>query len=158
VITEAPINPLRRQEATATPPAPAALTATTGVACSSDKLVASSVCVTENAIQSCSETMVPTPVCKSENICIVDPEGVNICMVRNDTLTTDGLIVTIFLLVVFVGGFATLIFLCCRDKRKDKQLRAKKEAALIAKTAMPSKPAPPPNAGGPDPFADRPAH
>jgi hypothetical protein len=158
LITAAPANPLRARQNNAATTTP--MSAMTGADCSSDRMVASQTCSTRDAVPTCSEIQVPKPICKAENVCLINAEGVNICVVRNDTLSTDGLIVTIFLAVVFVGGFATLIFLCCRDRRRDKQLRARKEAAAIAKSNMVSKPASPPVLSGPDPFADqsRPAH
>ncbi|KAI1105198.1 hypothetical protein F4804DRAFT_149913 [Jackrogersella minutella] len=120
----------------------------------------------------CFETTVATSVCAAANLCMTDKNGVDICMVRKDGLDTGGLVVTIFLAVCFAVGFATLIFFACRDKRSERKLRARKEAAAIAKTnaanatstmapieetAIPPKREPSP-APGSNPFADGPRY
>ncbi|KAI0376264.1 hypothetical protein F5Y04DRAFT_214113 [Hypomontagnella monticulosa] len=131
-------------------PAPAPQAATTSPAanggftpsiqCSTETTISTSSCPIQSTGSEsgkslpCFQTTVPTQVCAAENICMKDRNGVDICMRRSDTLDTGGIVVTIFLAVVFAASFATLIILCCRDKRAERKRRARKEAAAIAKT------------------------
>ncbi|KAJ1333960.1 hypothetical protein MN608_03958 [Microdochium nivale] len=82
---------------------------------------------------SCGPTALVTQVCDRANVCMKDTKGLDVCMMRRDMPTTDGLIVTIFLLVVFVIGVGTMIFLCCKDAREVKRIRAQHEAAQMVK-------------------------
>ncbi|KAI1410878.1 hypothetical protein F5Y13DRAFT_167022 [Hypoxylon sp. FL1857] len=82
----------------------------------------------------CFPTTVPTEVCAAENLCMTDKNGINICMRRQDAPDTGGLIVTIFLAVVFAISFALLLFFACRSKAAERKRRAHNQAAAIAKT------------------------
>lgn len=77
--------------------------------------------------------MTTTSVCAHGNICLRDKNGNNICMVRQDGLTTSGAVVAIFLAVVLAMTIGTIGFLCCKDRREAKKARARAEAAAIAK-------------------------
>lgn len=64
------------------------------------------------------------------------------CMEAENGLDGSGVAVAIFFGAAAAVAFGTVIFLCCRDRRNDKKLRAKAEAAKIAKEqAAASKPA-----------------
>ncbi|KAI2617621.1 hypothetical protein GGS26DRAFT_596333 [Hypomontagnella submonticulosa] len=126
------------QAATTAPPANGGFTPS--IQCSTDTTISTSSCpIQSTGAESgktlpCFPTTVPTKVCAADNICMKDRNGVDICMKRSDALNTGGVVVTIFLAICFAAGFATLIILCCRDKRAERKRRARKEAAAIAKT------------------------
>ncbi|KXJ91914.1 hypothetical protein Micbo1qcDRAFT_203956 [Microdochium bolleyi] len=135
--------------------------------CSTDTTITKNACSTiveaDKTSKQCGPTAIVTQVCDRKNVCMKDAKGVDICMVRRDMPTTDGLVVTIFLLVVFIIGVGTMIFLCCKDRREIKRIRAQHEAAQMVKeqkaAAAASGPAPgpapgPPMAHGQDPFTD----
>ncbi|KAL7628039.1 hypothetical protein AAE478_002235 [Parahypoxylon ruwenzoriense] len=114
---------------------------TPSIQCSTQTLVQTSSCpIQSTGTESgrtlpCFQTEVATQVCAAENICMKDNFGIDTCMRRKDTLDTSAIIVTIFLAICFASSFATLIFLCCREKRNERKLRARKEAAAIAKAS-----------------------
>jgi hypothetical protein len=56
-------------------------------------------------------------------------------MLRQDGMTLSGAIVAVFLAVVLAGILGTIIFLCCQDRKEQKKLRARAEAAAIAKAS-----------------------
>ncbi|KAH7026585.1 uncharacterized protein B0I36DRAFT_366129 [Microdochium trichocladiopsis] len=133
------------------------------IQCSTDTTITITTCTSVVNGAQTSRTCFPTPmvtqVCDSANVCMKDQKGIDICMVRRNMPTTDGLVITIFLLVVFVTGCGTMIFLCCKDSREQKRIRAQHEAAQIAKSnkmaAAASAPPPAaPAAHGQDPFTD----
>jgi hypothetical protein len=112
--------------------------------------------------EKCSTVGTTTSVCAATNFCTVDGAGNNLCMVRQDGMTTSGAVVSIFLAVVMAATLTSIMFLCCRDKRAMKKSRARAEAAAIAKANAVSRPEvrsvsqnKPPTAGGapPNPFA-----
>ncbi|KAI0882815.1 uncharacterized protein GGS22DRAFT_41398 [Annulohypoxylon maeteangense] len=118
-----------------------ATTATsTGLQCSTATTTTSSYCPVQStgtasgSTLACIETTVTTSVCASTNICQTDSSGNDICMVRKDSLDTAELVITIFMAICFAGGFGTLLFFACSEKSRDRKLRAKKQAAAIAKT------------------------
>ncbi|KAI0160941.1 hypothetical protein GGR52DRAFT_576354 [Hypoxylon sp. FL1284] len=82
----------------------------------------------------CFPTTATTSVCAADNICMKDKKGLDVCMLRNNSLDVGAAIVTSILAACFAIGFATLVVLCCRDKRAERRRRARKEAADIAKT------------------------
>ncbi|XXG98148.1 hypothetical protein Hte_004469 [Hypoxylon texense] len=136
-----------RQDTTAAT-ATAAVTTTAGnagftpsIQCSTKTTVSTSSCPIQSTgtasgrTITCFPTTVETSVCADANICMKDKQGVDTCMLRKDSLDTGEIIVTIVLAVCFAAGFATLVFLCCRDKRATRKLRARAEAAAIAKAA-----------------------
>ncbi|KAI1846600.1 hypothetical protein JX265_009096 [Neoarthrinium moseri] len=74
-----------------------------------------------------------TSVCNAAYFCTRDNDGNDLCMVRQDGMTLSGSIVGIFLAIVLTAIIATVIFLCCRDRKEQKRIRARAEAAAIAK-------------------------
>ncbi|KAH8650175.1 hypothetical protein BX600DRAFT_517385 [Xylariales sp. PMI_506] len=136
----------------------------TTLVCSTVSTITVTSCEATN-IYSCTPIATTTSVCAAGLYCDTDSSGNNLCMVRQDGLTTSGAIVSIFLAVVFSGMIASIIFLCCRDKSAQRKLRAKAEAAAIAKANMAttrpdrsemksiSGTKPPPSASGSNPFA-----
>ncbi|KAI0011586.1 hypothetical protein F4779DRAFT_189321 [Xylariaceae sp. FL0662B] len=129
--------PIPQDDAAAT----TAATTSASLECSTTSTVKSTTCPIESTgaqsgkKQPCTTTMVPTLVCDAANICMKDNQGANVCMRRRNTLDTGGLVVTIILAICFGVGAATLLFLCCKDKRQQRRLQARKEAAAIAKNA-----------------------
>lgn len=157
VVTGAAVRP--RQDTTTT------ASFTNSVVCSTTTTVTISTCtpVTEasTTTSSCFETPKATLVCDSANICMKDKLGIDICMLKQNAPTTDGLVITIFLALVFSLGVSTMIFLCCKDKREEKRRKAQQEAAEIlksnthaARAAARVPTAPAGGAPGADPFAD----
>lgn len=142
-------NELRARETTTT---------STSLQCSTASNTVVSSCVSGSI--SCSDVSTTVSVCQETNICLVDKQGNNLCLVRDDNLGTSGTIVSVFLGAVVAVTITTLIFLCCRDKKAQKRMRAKMEAAAIAKENAASRPRPsiPPAAapapGVPNPFQD----
>lgn len=102
-------------------------------------------------------------VCRSNYYCDTDSAGNKLCMVRQDGLTTSGAVVAIFLAVCMTAIVASVVFLCCRDRKEQKRQRARTEAAAIAKENALPKPeatrsvsqrgAPTAGAAEPNPFA-----
>jgi mannitol-specific phosphotransferase system IIBC component len=72
--------------------------------------------------------------------CDTDSEGNNLCMVRKDGMTVAGTIVAVFLAVVLTAIIASIVFLCCRDRKEQKRIRARAEAAAIAKSNSVARP------------------
>ncbi|ETS86487.1 hypothetical protein PFICI_00315 [Pestalotiopsis fici W106-1] len=114
--------------------------ATTSNSCSTASKTKVSACDSDNEYN-CSMTETETMVCIATMYCDTDSEGNNLCMVRQDGLTTSGAVVTIFLAVCLTGIIATITFLCCKDRKEAKRNRARAEAAAIAKANAPTKPA-----------------
>ncbi|KAI5865126.1 hypothetical protein GGS23DRAFT_594676 [Durotheca rogersii] len=114
---------------------------TPSIQCSTESRVATTVCPVQSTGSEsgqtlpCFPTELPTQVCAAENICMKDRFGIDTCMVRRDALDTSGVVITVFLSVCFAGTLGTLVFLCCRDKVAERKLRARKEAAAIAKAS-----------------------
>ncbi|KAI1397264.1 hypothetical protein F4819DRAFT_90566 [Hypoxylon fuscum] len=132
-----------RQDTTTTAAATGTTTGTTttgSIQCSTSTSISTSSCPIQSTGTAsgqtlpCFETQVPTEVCAAENICMTNKEGLDVCMRRDNSLDTGEIIVTVILAAAFLAGFATLVFLCCRDKRGQRKLRARQEAAAIAKT------------------------
>ncbi|KAI1073971.1 hypothetical protein F5B20DRAFT_586772 [Whalleya microplaca] len=151
-LTAAPVP--RATTATTEATTTAATTGTTGTStsliCSTTSTMSTSSCPIQStgsesgSTLSCFETTVPTEVCADENICMKDSKGLDVCMLRKDTLDTGELVITIILAVCFGVGTATLFFLCCRDKRNIRKRQAQKEAQKIAKSAAANKEIPAP--------------
>ncbi|KAH9904103.1 hypothetical protein F4778DRAFT_81930 [Xylariomycetidae sp. FL2044] len=93
----------------------------------------------------CFTTTIPTSVCRDGLLCMKDSKGLDTCMQRVDSLDTGATIVTIILALAAASTVGTIVFLCCRDKQRDKRTRARAEAAAIAKANAISGP---PAAGG----------
>lgn len=100
--------------------------------CSTETSIEIDSCEPDNKYK-CSKVMTTTSVCADGNICLRDKNGNNICMARQDGLTTSGAVVAIFLAVVLAMTIGTIGFLCCKDRREAKKARARAEAAAIAK-------------------------
>lgn len=133
-----------RQDTTTAATATATTTAANGgftpsIQCSTETTISTSSCPIQSTgtasgrTITCYPSTATTSVCASENICMKDSQGIDTCMRRDDSLDTGEIIVTIILGVCFAAGLATLVFLCCRDKRAERKLRARAEAAAIAK-------------------------
>ncbi|KAI1214160.1 uncharacterized protein F4807DRAFT_117069 [Annulohypoxylon truncatum] len=133
-------NPADTTTATSTDTSTATGTTSSSLQCSTATTTSTSSCPVQStgtasgSTLSCFETTVTTSVCAAANICLTDDSGNDVCLLRDDHLSTSELIITIFLGVCFAAGFATLIFFACRDKRAQRKLRAMKQAADIAKT------------------------
>ncbi|KAI1371652.1 hypothetical protein F4677DRAFT_434750 [Hypoxylon crocopeplum] len=131
--------PAPQDAATTTAATTAAAGFTPSIQCSTETTIDTTSCPVQStgaesgSQLSCFPTSVATQVCAAENICMKDSNGLDICMLRQDSLNTGGIVVTIILAVVFALGFGTLIVFCCRDKRAQHKLRARQEAAAIAK-------------------------
>ncbi|KAH6646188.1 hypothetical protein BKA67DRAFT_541168 [Truncatella angustata] len=110
-----------------------------GTACSSAKATAVSSCDSKNQYD-CSIVTTTTLVCRSNYYCDTDASGNNLCMVRQDGMTLSGTIVAIFLAIGMTGIIASVIFLCCQDRKEQKRQRARTEAAAIAKANSVSRP------------------
>ncbi|KAI1762967.1 hypothetical protein GGR53DRAFT_532036 [Hypoxylon sp. FL1150] len=114
---------------------------TASIQCSTETTIDTSSCPIQSTgtasgrTITCYPSTATTSVCAAENICQTDSAGLNVCMLRSDSLDTGEIIVTIILGACFATGFATLIFLCCRDKAATRKLRARAEAAAIAKAS-----------------------
>ena len=57
------------------------------------------------------------------------------CMEADNSLSGSGIAVAIFFATAAAVSLVTLIVLCCRDRRRDKQLRERAEAAKMAREA-----------------------
>lgn len=123
-------SPLFIREPATTPPV--FRRASSSLQCSTETSVEIDSCEPDNKYK-CSKVMTTTSVCAHGNICLRDKNGNNICMVRQDGLTTSGAVVAIFLAVVLAMTIGTIGFLCCKDRREAKKARARAEAAAIAK-------------------------
>ncbi|KAJ2903156.1 uncharacterized protein MKZ38_010288 [Zalerion maritima] len=77
-----------------------------------------------------SEKVAAKTQCADGLVCIDES-----CMVAENSLRGSGIAVAIFFATAAAVSLFTLCFLCCRDRRNDKKLRAKMEAAKIAKEA-----------------------
>lgn len=106
--------------------------ASSSLQCSTETSIEIDSCEPDNKYK-CSKVMTTTSVCADGNICLRDKNGNNICMLRQDGLTTSGAVVAIFLAVVLAMTIGTIGFLCCKDRREAKKARARAEAAAIAK-------------------------
>ncbi|KAI0125463.1 hypothetical protein BJ170DRAFT_432776 [Xylariales sp. AK1849] len=135
--------------------------ATTSLQCSTESTLQVTSCDSVNKYD-CSEVTTTTSVCAAGLFCDTDAAGNNLCMERQDGLTTSGAVVAIFLAVFLAAMVSAIIFLCCKDRREQKRVRARAEAAAIAKANAISRPettqarsvsaARAPSAGG-NPFA-----
>ncbi|KAK7751717.1 hypothetical protein SLS62_006378 [Diatrype stigma] len=156
----------------------ATTTATISLTCSTDSVYTTTTCPVQStgtasgSTLDCYDTPMTTSVCASNMVCVADE--VNVCMERINTISGAGTWFCVILLAtVFTFGVSLLFFLCCRDRRYQKKLRAQKEALDIAKTAAaaetstgaaaasalrPQRPlrsvSPSPSRGGGDPFGD----
>ncbi|KAI1774960.1 hypothetical protein F4818DRAFT_57012 [Hypoxylon cercidicola] len=127
-----------RQDTTTTTAAKGGFTPS--IQCSTETTIPTSSCPVQSTgtasgrTITCFPSTATTSVCAAANICMKDSQGIDTCMLRSDKLDTGEIIVTIILAVCFATGFATLVFLCCRDKRAVRKMRARAEAAAIAKS------------------------
>lgn len=158
----------------------ATTTATSSLTCSTNSVYTTSTCPVQStgtasgSTLDCYDVPMTTSVCASNMVCATDEE--NVCMERINSISGAGTWFCVILLAtVFAVGLSLLFFLCCRDRRRQKKLRAQKEAFDIAKTAAaaetstaagpaaasalrPQRPlrsvSPSPSRGGGDPFGD----
>ncbi|KAK6067342.1 hypothetical protein SCUP234_04018 [Seiridium cupressi] len=110
-----------------------------GTDCSSASVTTVSSCDATNQYD-CSMVETTTSVCKSDLFCTEDTSGNNLCMTRQDGMTLSGTIVAVFLAIVVTAIVASIVFLCCRDRKEQKRMRARAEAAAIAKSNSVSRP------------------
>ncbi|KAL3427840.1 hypothetical protein PVAG01_01350 [Phlyctema vagabunda] len=112
----------------------AAASTTSSLVCSTTTIITTKVCsaTTENGSTrtTCSSTATPVETCAAGNICSEDKSGQPICMKRDNTLTTSGLVVAL----VFgfgIGAFiVALIVMYCQAARQAKRDKAERMALL----------------------------
>ncbi|KAI5925385.1 hypothetical protein F4810DRAFT_76843 [Camillea tinctor] len=114
----------------------ATTTNTATASCSTTTTISTTSCPVQStgtasgATLSCFETTTATAVCREGATCKTD----GTCWMKDDTLDTGEIVVTIILAVALALGVVTFLFFCCRDKCGQRKARARKEAADIART------------------------
>lgn len=83
----------------------------------------------------CSSMKLEKVRCRDGWLCSVSRQGGTSCMERVDNLDTGGIIVAIIFGAAIVIALGLMTFFCCKDKREQKKLEAKAEAAAIAKSS-----------------------
>ncbi|KAI1489665.1 hypothetical protein F5X96DRAFT_600770 [Biscogniauxia mediterranea] len=121
--------------------------------CSTTTTISTSSCPVQStgtasgATLSCFATTTASAVCRADATCRTD----GTCFIKDDTLDTGEIVVTVILAVALALSVAAFLFFCCRDKCGQRKARARKEAADIARTQAAN------NAAGAkmqDPFLD----
>jgi len=83
----------------------------------------------------CEDVPIAKPTCREGYLCKMDTAGRVTCMEKRDKLTTGGIIVALVFSAAIVVSVALMTFFCCREKSQHKKLKAKMEAAAIAKAS-----------------------
>ncbi|KAI0597792.1 hypothetical protein F4775DRAFT_593027 [Biscogniauxia sp. FL1348] len=104
--------------------------------CSTTTTISTSSCPVQStgtasgATLSCFATTTATSVCREDATCRSD----GTCFIKDDTLDTGEIVVTVMLAAALALSVAAFLFFCCRDKCGQRKARARKEAADIART------------------------
>ncbi|KAE8452295.1 hypothetical protein EG329_000995 [Mollisiaceae sp. DMI_Dod_QoI] len=108
---------------------------TTGtLICSVTSTKQTSVCVSTSGTSSCVATTTEIASCAAGNICFTSTAGADICMKRDDSLTTSGLIVTIVFSLAIAAAAIAFTVMTFRNNAKVKQEeRARLLAAATSK-------------------------
>ncbi|KAL2107166.1 hypothetical protein VUR80DRAFT_5600 [Thermomyces stellatus] len=83
----------------------------------------------------CNDIDIEVKSCREGYVCVVEDKGGVSCMVRVDKLDTGGIVVSIAFGAFIVIALGMMTFFCCKDRRDQKRLAAKAEAAAIAKSS-----------------------
>ncbi|KAH6678106.1 hypothetical protein B0J14DRAFT_461010, partial [Halenospora varia] len=108
---------------------------TTGtLACSVTSTKDTSFCsMTGDSTLGCVATTTLIASCAPGNLCTTDAAGANVCMKRDDHLTTSGLIVTIALAIALAATIISLVALACIQRNKAKKDKMEAAAKLGGK-------------------------
>lgn len=79
----------------------------------------------------CVSTTIEYPTCASGLLCRADAAGNPTCLRKINRLDAAGVIIAIVFAVAIATAVAGVCFLCCRERRQQRKLRAKMEAAAI---------------------------
>ncbi|KAG9229681.1 hypothetical protein BJ875DRAFT_182168 [Amylocarpus encephaloides] len=107
----------------------------TGVGCSTTFTTSAEVCTTttntaNDISSSCTSTALTTSSCISSYICFESGKAKDSCMVRDDSLTTSGIVVAVVFALSLFGTIAVLVGMACIEKSKAKK-DARERAALL---------------------------
>ncbi|KAF8865584.1 hypothetical protein BDZ45DRAFT_684126 [Acephala macrosclerotiorum] len=103
---------------------------TTGTAaCSVTSTKSTSVCQTTSGTSTCFATTTDIASCAAGMICFTETAGADVCMQRDNNLTTSGLIVTIVFGVAIAATAIAFGIMCVRNSAKAKQ---EQRAQLLA--------------------------
>lgn len=103
--------------------------------CYQTSMIETEQCTMGEGGSKCSTINLEKVRCRDGWLCSVSREGGTSCMERIDDLDTGGIIVAIIFGAAIVIGLGLMTFFCCKDKREQKKLAAKAEAAAIAKSS-----------------------
>ncbi|RDW94366.1 hypothetical protein BP5796_00129 [Coleophoma crateriformis] len=103
--------------------------------CSTTSSFSTSVCsYSSGTSYSCTPTMTGTLTCAAGNLCSTDSAGNGVCMKRQDSLTTSGVVVTIAFSVGIVSFLVALLVMCFQAKSRMKKDQAERMALLTSQT------------------------
>ena len=103
--------------------------------CYQTSTIATTTCKMGEGGSKCDPVNLEKVRCRDGWLCSVSRQGGTSCMERIDDLDTGGIIVAIIFGAAIVIALGLMTFFCCKDKREQKQLAAKAEAAEIAKAS-----------------------
>ncbi|KAM3085955.1 hypothetical protein ACMFMG_003006 [Clarireedia jacksonii] len=82
----------------------------------------------------CTPTTSPSATCAKGVLCTTAASGEDVCMLKDDSLTTSGLVVTIVFAVGLAGFLIGFIVMTCQDRSATKKRRAAHIAMLEAES------------------------
>ncbi|KAM3074172.1 hypothetical protein ACMFMF_006195 [Clarireedia jacksonii] len=111
----------------------------TSLACSTTKYISTSACSfgtgkSTGVTIGCTPTTSPSATCAKGVLCTTAASGEDVCMLKDDSLTTSGLVVTIVFAVGLAGFLIGFIVMTCQDRSATKKRRAAHIAMLEAES------------------------